>query len=76
MDTIHQSGMGMGGSTLPPDQLSRISPTAITGMDNLFVHQPLVVYLCTVRTSLGNSPSIIEVIMYVSHVLDRQLLIG
>ena len=26
MDTIHQSGMGRGGSTLPPDQLSRISP--------------------------------------------------
>ena len=29
MDTIHQSGMGRGGSTLPPDQLSRISPNAL-----------------------------------------------
>ena len=27
MDTIHQSGMGRGGSTLPPDEHSRISPT-------------------------------------------------
>ena len=29
MDTIHQSGMERGGSTLPPDQLSRISPTHV-----------------------------------------------
>ena len=31
MDTIHQSGMGRGGWTLPPDQLSRISPSVYGG---------------------------------------------
>ena len=44
MDIIHQSGMGRGGSTLPPEQLSRISPTHFCNVDlmKLFQKGPVV----------------------------------
>ena len=44
MDTIHQSGMGRGGSTLPPDQLSRISPTH-TVYTNLYFKLCIITHL-------------------------------